>query len=243
MKTFLLLLYLSGSLFAAPFTGTVQCKAQNHSLEMLSDGKMLLIRQAGEGFKRASNLIDLKTGSFTQIQHHNHSYTILGKLEDWPKLGERPASPAPPAAAVPELKATEETKDILGHKAQKYSLESHGETLEIWATNEGELPPFYAWQPFCPEPHPAYQIEEQFPALLRAKNIFPLLVTLKHGEQSQPLLEVTSITPAGKDDPSLDEKTYTIPADHRLQEHPQQMQKRLRQEHENQPTDNSKQQK
>lgn len=222
----------------SPFAGTIlandSTQGGSGKLEFLTNGKMMLIRQPGEGFKRASSLIDLGEHFFTHIQHHNHSYTVVGKIEDWPKIAEMPDRPAPKAPEPPKVTATEDQKEILGHKATRITVEGLGETLEIWGTTD--LPDFYQWFAFCPEPFPAYRLEEQIGTLCRAQNVFPLLITLKEGEQSKTIFEVTAITPAKpgeQENPALDEKTYTLPADHRLMTHPMQEMKRHEAERKN----------
>jgi hypothetical protein len=147
----------------SPFADTILANDNTHGgsgkLELLTDGKMMLIRQPGEGFKRASSLIDLGEHSFTHIQHHNHSYTVVGKMEDWPKIAEMPDRPASKAPEPPKVTVTDDKKEILGRKATRF----------------------------------------------------------------------TAITPAKSGDqenPALDEKNYTLPADHRLMRHPMQEMKR-----------------
>lgn len=229
---FLISLLLTSLLHAeTPFSGSILANDSTHGgngkLEFLTNGKMMLIRQPGEGFKRASSLIDLTTDSFTQIQHHNHSYTVVGKIEDWPKIAERPGRPAPRAPKPPKVTVTEDQKEILGRKATRITVEGLGETLEIWGTKG--LPDFYQWFAFCPEPFPAYRLEEQIGTLCRQQKIFPLLITLKEGEREKTIFEVTAITPAKPDDqadPALDARTYKLPTDHRLMRHPMQEMKR-----------------
>lgn len=233
MKYVIFLLLNAVTFAAEPFVGVIESTssvpAGQATIEYLSNGKILLIRQGGEGFKRASNRIDLTNGNFTQIQHHNHSYTELGKLEDWAKIREGNHQPAPQAA--PKIIRSDEKKQILGREAEKIRIESTTETLEIWATPQ--LPPFYVWQAFCPEPMPAMRLEETYPALLRTLDLFPLLVTQIQGEKSTILFEVTKITALTaeqKDHPALKEQTYEIPADHRLMPHPLQEMKRMEEE-------------
>lgn len=197
----------------------------------LTNGKKMLIRQPGDDFKRASALIDLEKDHFTQIQHHNHSYTEVGKLADWPKLMELPARPAPRSPEPPKVTLLEDKKDILGHATTCILVESMGEKMKILGT--AGLPAFYQWFAFCPEPMPSFRLEEQIGAICRQQNVFPLLITLTRGGQEKAIFEVTKITPAkpgDQNDPSLDDKTYTIPADHRLMRHPMQEFKRMEEE-------------
>lgn len=192
-------------------------------VEYLSDGTKLLIRQPGDGFKRASNLIDLETGHYTQIQHHNHSHTPLGRLEDRARLHRLEDFPAPPAPKVPLLAEASETRQLVGQSARLYRLEQNGQRLEIWAISG--LPAFYAWQAFAPEPFTSRTLEKACPAILRKKQLFPLLIThhVAGVETPRVLFEVTAIHPAKPNDdkdPALLATSYAIPADHQLMEDP-----------------------
>ncbi len=231
MNFFISLLFTSLLHAETPFAGRILADDSTHGgngkLEFLTNGNMMLIRQPGEGFKRASSLIDLTTESFTQIQHHNHSYTVVGKIEDWPKITERPDRPAPKAPKPPKVTVTEDQKEILGHKSTRITVEGLGETLEIWGATD--LPAFHQWFAFCPEPFPAYRLQEQIGTLCRQQKIFPLLITLKEGGREKTIFEVTAITPAKPNDqanPALDARTYTLPKNHRLMRHPMQEMKR-----------------
>lgn len=235
MKILISLLLTSLLHAETPFSGTILANDSTHGgngkLEILTDAKMMLIRQPGKGFKRASSLIDLTTGSFTQIQHHNHSYTVVGKIEDWPKISERPNRPAPKTPKASKVTVTDDQKEILGHKATRITVESMGETMEIWGATG--LPDFHQWFPFCPEPFPAYRLQEQIGTLCRQQKIFPLLITQKEGGREKTIFEVTAINSAKSDDqvnPALDAKTYKLPTDHRLMRHPMQEMKQYEEE-------------
>ncbi len=77
-----------------------------------------------------------------------------------------------------ELKPTGKKDNILDCACQQYELKQHGETLEIWATDQ-LLPfqPYLASQPhrFLPQ-----MIEEQWPKLVTERKLFPLRAILRY---------------------------------------------------------------
>lgn len=237
IQSFLLTSFLFATVATAePFMGTIEATISGHQgggkVEYLTNGKMMLIRQAGEGFKRASGLVDLTRDFYTHLQHHNHTFTEVGKLSEWHKIAENPDHPAPPRQGEPlQVTATAEKRNLLGREVQKITVEGHGQTLEIWGCQG--LPAFYSWFAFCPEPFNTGEPEEQIGAICRERNVFPLLITRKLGETTATLFEVTKITSVKaeqKDHPALAEQTYTIPASHRLMPHPLQEMQRMRAE-------------
>lgn len=236
---YLISFLLCATLHAAePFVGTIEANSTAHGgngkLEYLTNGKMMLIRQSGDGFRRASGLIDLAKETYTHLQHHNHSYTEVGKLSEWAKIAEDPQRPTPSRRQEEvTLTATTEKKEILGRQATKYEAKIMGQPLEIWGC-EG-LPTFYQWYAFCPDPRGRSLPDGDIGEICRRQKIFPLLINFKMGElrQGKPLFEVTKITPAKADDernPALADKTYAIPADHTLMLHPMQEMKRMREQ-------------
>lgn len=93
-----------------------------------------------------------------------------------------------------KLKATGEKTNLLGYACEKHELKQRGETMEIWATTE--LLPFQAWLKSQPPRFGLSQIEEQWPELLKAKKLFPLLATLKFDSGAERMrFEVKSIKP------------------------------------------------
>lgn len=120
----LISLFLTSLLHAeTPFSGAILANDSTHGgngkLEILTNGKMMLIRQPGEGFKRASSLIDLTTDSFTQIQNHNHSYTVIGKIEDWPKIYKLPTDHRLMRHPMQQMKRHEEERTKLKNQPSK----------------------------------------------------------------------------------------------------------------------------
>jgi Domain of unknown function (DUF4412) len=118
-----------------------------------------------------------------------------------PNIPVLPPMPAP-AAGMPgglpaepaEFKATGETTNLLGYTCAGYVLKQSGEVMEVWATDE--LPPFRVWLQNQPPRFSAHMIEDQWPELLRAKKLFPLLASLKSGNGAERLhFGVQSVTP------------------------------------------------
>jgi len=84
----------------------------------------------------------------------------------------------PPMATKLELNATGETTNILGFACARYTLSQQGQTIEIWATDK-----LFAFQPYLqtqPSTFRSAAIEEQWPALLTERKLFPLMVSLRY---------------------------------------------------------------
>jgi len=107
--------------------------------------------------------------------------------------GRMPAMPMMPMEQA-ELKATDQTTNLLGYKCTRYELKQRGEVMEIWATDK--LPPF---QPYLPNQPPRFGprlVEEQWGDMLKAKKFFPLLSVLKFENGPERMrFEVKAITP------------------------------------------------
>jgi hypothetical protein len=94
--------------------------------------------------------------------------------------GGMPAMPPMPNLPMLErtgLTATGQKTNLLGLACVRYELKQRGETLEIWATDK--LFPLEAWQPNQPPRFGPRMLEEQWPEMVKAKKLFPLLATLK----------------------------------------------------------------
>ena len=104
-----------------------------------------------------------------------------------PTLPAMPAMPAMPMMPMLmeklELKATGEKTNMLGYTCERFKLEQRGETLEVWAT--GQLLPFQTYQHNQPPRLGPRVLEEQWPGLLKARNLFPLLVSLRFQSGSE----------------------------------------------------------
>ena len=129
------------------------------------------------------------------------------------------AIPAVPAGAPPvlpgqappmELKATTGQREIHGYPCTRYTLAIPREgEMSLWLAGPGLLPPFHLLEADAPALAPGRDEFAKVPALLRERNLFPLLAELK-GEDGSPLLrwEVTAITPSAGEDDSL----FQVPA-------------------------------
>ena len=112
--------------------------------------------------------------------------------------GGMPAMPAMPMMPMPgealELKATDQTTNLLGYACTRYELKQRGEVMEIWAT--AKLMPF---QPYLQNQPPRFgprMIEEKWGELMKAKKLFPLSVVLRFENGPERLrFEVKSVTP------------------------------------------------
>lgn len=113
----------------------------------------------------------------------------------------------PPISMMPgmmekaELKATGQKTNLLGYACERFELKQRGETLEVWATDQ--LFPFQAYQQNQPHRFGPRIMEEQWPELLKARRLFPLLVTLRFESGPERYrFEVNSIQPGKVADPN-----------------------------------------
>ena len=132
---------------------------------------------------------------------------------------EPPAIPAVSAGAPPmvpgqappmELKAANEQREIHGYPCTRYTLAIPREgEMSLWLAGPGLLPPFHLLEADAPALAQRRDELAKVPALLRERDLFPLLAELK-GEDGSPLLrwEVTAITPGMGEDDSL----FQVPA-------------------------------
>jgi hypothetical protein len=110
------------------------------------------------------------------------------------------AIPAMPMPMMPgmmekmELQATGQKTNLLGFACEKYEIRQRGETMEIWATDQ-----LFPFQPYVQnQPHRFIPriIEEQWPELVRTKQLFPLLAILRSDKGMERCrFEVQSVTP------------------------------------------------
>jgi hypothetical protein len=122
-----------------------------------------------------------------------------------------PGIPALPMEPV-ELKSTGETTNLLGYNCARYELKRRAETMEIWATDR--LLPFEPWLPNPSRRFGPRLIEEQWPELLRSKNLFPLLAILTFENGPERLrFEVKAVTPEKIED--RDASLFQPPPDYR----------------------------
>lgn len=101
-----------------------------------------------------------------------------------------------------ELKAMNDTTNILGYSCAHYEIRQRGEVMEIWATDK--LLPFQPWLRSQPHRFGPRMVEEQWGDMLKVKKLFPLLAILKFSNGVERLhFEVTAIQPDKVRDDSL----------------------------------------
>ncbi len=131
--------------------------------------------------------------------------------------GGMPAMSAMPMPMMPgmteklELQATGQKTNLLGFACEQYEIKQRGEAMEIWATDQ-----LFSFQPYVQnQPHRfgPRMIEEQWPELVKAKKLFPLLATLKFDNGTERFrFEVTSVTPEKLT--AADEQLFQPPANY-----------------------------
>jgi len=108
-----------------------------------------------------------------------------------------------------ELQATGQKTNLLGFACQQYELKQRGETLEIWATDQ--LLPYQPYVQNQPHRFGPRGIEEQWPAMLTSRKLFPLLASLRYDHGAERFrFEVQSVTPQKLTDD--DSKLFQPPA-------------------------------
>jgi hypothetical protein len=121
-----------------------------------------------------------------------------------PGVGPQSASSAPAMPAMPtmpppmmqkiELQATGQKTNLLGFACEQYEIKQRGETMEIWVTDQ--LFPFQPYVQRQPHRFGPRMIEQQWPELVKAKKLFPLLAILKFDNGAERFrFEVQSVTP------------------------------------------------
>jgi hypothetical protein len=117
-----------------------------------------------------------------------------------PSASGMPSMPAMTMPMMPgivekmELQATGQKTNILGFACQQYQLKQRGETLEIWATDQ--LFPFQPYLQNQPHRFGPRGIEEQWPAMLTSRKLFPLLARLCYDHGAELFrFEVQSVAP------------------------------------------------
>ncbi len=93
-----------------------------------------------------------------------------------------------------ELKATGEKTNLFGYSSSRYEIRQRGEIMEIWATDQ--LLPFQAYLPAQPPVASPPLLAHQWPAVLSARNLFPLSAVLRmEGGTERFRFEVQAVTP------------------------------------------------
>jgi hypothetical protein len=110
-----------------------------------------------------------------------------------------PAMPAMPMIPGPmmekmELQQTGQKTNLFGFACEQYEIKQRGQTMQIWATDQ--LFPFQPYVQNQPHRFGPRMIEERWTELLKARKLFPLLVTLRFDNAVERFrFEVQSITP------------------------------------------------
>jgi hypothetical protein len=117
-----------------------------------------------------------------------------------------PGLPAMPMMPLPventELKATGEKTNLLGFACEKFEIKQRGETMEIWATDQ--LLPFQDYVRVQPPRYGPRMIEQEWAALLAAKNLYPVRASLRFERGPERFrFEVQSVTPQKPGDEDL----------------------------------------
>ena len=105
---------------------------------------------------------------------------------DRPAMPEMPPMPGGPGAAQAfVLKATAETKELHGYPCTRFTLDLPREgRLALWLTPEEPLFPFHRLRSEGPDSFRPAEWPDQLAALLRSRNLFPLLITRHERERS-----------------------------------------------------------
>jgi hypothetical protein len=115
----------------------------------------------------------------------------------------------PPMLEPVELKATGDTTNLRGLPCERFEITQRGETMEVWATDQ--LFPFQPYVQNQPHRYGIRMIEEQWPELVKAKKLFPLLATSRFDNGTERFrFEVKSIRPQELTDE--DAKLFQPPA-------------------------------
>jgi hypothetical protein len=111
-----------------------------------------------------------------------------------PNMPAMPAMRMPMIMSMMELQATGQKTNLLGFACQQFELKQQGETLEIWATDQ--LLPYQPYVQNQPRRFGPRGIEEQWPAMLTSRKLFPLLASLRYDNGAERFyFEVQSVTP------------------------------------------------
>lgn len=182
-----------------------------------------LLYTVGTNFLRVENIatnrpnpvdiLDRNSGELTLLFPNNRSFVRLQPVAEnstatspgfpqppqgigptnFPEMPAMPTMP-PPMMEKMELRDTGHSTNFLGFTCEQYELKQRGETMEIWATDQ--LFPFQPYVQNQPHRFGPRRIEEQWPELVKARKLFPLLATLKFDNGMERFrFEVQSIAP------------------------------------------------
>jgi hypothetical protein len=139
----------------------------------------------------------------------NPSASGMPTMPNMPAMTTRPMPLMTGMMEKMELQATGQKTNLLGFACQQYELKQRGETLEIWATDQ--LLPYQPYVQNQPHRFGPRGIEEQWPAMLTSRKLFPLLASLRYDHGAERFrFEVQSVTPQKLTDD--DSKLFQPPA-------------------------------
>ena len=124
----------------------------------------------------------------------NPSASGMPTMPNMPVMNARPMPMMTGMMEKMELQATGQKTNLLGFACQQYELKQRGETLEIWVTDK--LLPYQPYVQNQPHHFGPSGIEEQWPAMLTNRKLFPLLASLRYDNGVERFrFEVQSVTP------------------------------------------------
>ncbi|MDB6027419.1 MAG: hypothetical protein JWM68_3642 [Verrucomicrobiales bacterium] len=198
---------------------------------------LLRVEVTATNWPNPINIFDVKSGALILLFPHNRSFARLNPATETvvassvPSLPSAPGAPpgidpqfsstlasgipAPPMRILPsrklELQATGQSTNLLGFACARFEMKERGETVEIWATEK--LFPFQPYQRQQLQRFGPRGIDEQWPELLKARKLFPLLVSVRNESgREYARFEVKSITPGKITD--SDGKLFQPPSDY-----------------------------
>ena len=113
---------------------------------------------------------------------------IPGQVPHMPTMPRSPQGGMPPMMPMGmggntqkmELKAHKETRTLHGYLCQKYTLSiPRRGVMTLWLSDAKDLPPFHLLSYSAPRKHGRMEWRQQWPAILREKNLFPFLAILR----------------------------------------------------------------
>jgi Domain of unknown function (DUF4412) len=155
------------------------------------------------------NIVNLQSGAMILVFPHNHSFVRLTASTEnnstpgvpgMPGMSGMPSMPMPGPEKL-KLTATSKTANFFGFACRLYELKQRSETLDVWATDQ--LFPFRPYLPNQPSSFTPRVIEYEWPELLHARKLFPLLMTFRQNSGVEFFrFAVKSITPGKITDPN-----------------------------------------
>jgi hypothetical protein len=225
---------------ACAFEGRIQVTvargSQTEALLYTVGTNYLRVEMAATNRPDPVDILDRNSGELTLLFPNNRSFVrLMPSTENlstppgFPKMpgGVPPGAPMRPPGmpAAPngmpmmpmmppmmmeklELQDMGEKTNILGFACERYEIKPRGQTMEIWATDQ--LFPFQPYVQNQPHRFGPRMIEAQWPELVKAKKLFPLLATLKFDNGVERFhFEVQSVTPQKLTDDDL--KVFQTP--------------------------------